>query len=200
MKREIEIIDNEDVFNGFFRVEKVRLRYERFDGTMSDVITRLNIDRGDSVAVLVHDTTDECIILTEQFRYATVEKGPGWILELPAGIVEPGECTEATARREVREEIGYAVDELTTIATFYVSPGGTSERLHVFYAAVSGNNKDSAGGGVVSEGEDIRVVRVPVQEAIEKTASGVIVDAKTIIAIQWLQLNQRISRSPDTTS
>ena len=92
MNKTVEIVDRREIFRKYvFRIEEVRLRHERYDGDMSTEITRLHLDRGDSVAALVHDTRQECVVLAEQFRFPTYDKGPGWILELPAGIVEEGD-------------------------------------------------------------------------------------------------------------
>lgn len=190
MDKSVEITSRSEVFRRYpFRIEEVRLRFNRFDGTMSDEITRLNLDRGDSVGALVHDTDSDTVLLAEQFRFSTYDKGPGWILELPAGMVEEGEEPQRTVLREVEEEIGYKAETTRHIGTVYLSPGGTSERMHIFYIAVSAKHKTSAGGGLASENEDIRLVRLVSSEAIEKVAKAEIVDAKTVIALQWMQLN-----------
>ncbi len=95
-----------------------------------------------------------------------------------------------TLRRELMEEIGYRVNSFRKIASFFVSPGGTSERIHLFYAAISPKDKIASGGGLVSEGEDVRMVTMGVKEALYKISTGDIVDAKTIIGLQWLQINR----------
>jgi ADP-ribose pyrophosphatase len=100
---------------------------------MSGEITRLNFERGDSVAAVVHRIDNDTVILTEQFRYPAYRKGPGWVLELPAGVF--AECSDedptTALRRELMEEIGYQVRRLQTIATFYSSVGGSTERVHL---------------------------------------------------------------------
>jgi nudix-type nucleoside diphosphatase (YffH/AdpP family) len=192
MEPTVQIIEKQEVFRRFvFRIEQVRLRHRRYDGTMSEEIIRLNLDRGDSVATLVHEIDRDCVIFTEQFRYPAYEKGPGWILEIPAGIVEPNEDPQESARREVLEEIGYSTGSLQPITTVYVSPGGSSERIHIFYVPVTQTDKLSNGGGVASEGEDIRIVRIPTIEAFKMVVDGEIVDAKTVLAMQWLRLERR---------
>lgn len=189
MKKNVEILDRREVFRKHvFRVEEVHLRHQRYDGRMSDEIIRLNLDRGDSAAALVHETTNDLVILTEQFRYPTYDKGPGWMLELPAGIVEHGEDPRETVKREILEEIGYTAEIREHIATVFVSPGGSSERIHIYYAPVAPADKTSAGGGVIAEGEDIRLVSLATQRALDKLGRGEIIDAKTVIALQWLQL------------
>ena len=128
--------------------------------------------------------------MVEQFRYPTFEKGPGWTLELPAGIIEPksGEAPEATVRRELIEEIGYEVKSLKRIYCFYPSPGGASETVYLFYAQTSKTSRIHIGGGDSAVGEYIRVVDVPVEKAFQKVDRQEIIDAKTIIGLQWLRL------------
>ncbi len=199
MDRKVEIIGKQEVFKKYvFRIEEAQLRHERYDGSLSDEITRLNLDRGDSVAGLVHDIAQNTIMLCEQFRYPTWDggRGPGWILELPAGILEPGEDPQDAIRREIMEEIGYSADRCDLIARPYLSPGGSSERIHIYYVPIGENAKTSEGGGVTSEGEDIRTIQMPVAEAMKKMQACEIVDAKTLIALQWLQSNPDLA-SPE---
>jgi nudix-type nucleoside diphosphatase (YffH/AdpP family) len=185
----VDIIEKQQIFKkAIFEIEATRLRHERFDGSMSDEIMRLNLERGDGVAAVVHNTDDDTIILIEQFRYSTYEKGPGWLIELPAGIVEAGEDPAATMIREIEEEIGFAVDAVEPISTFYLSPGGSSERIFLFYVAVSPDQDRGNGGGKDDEGEDIRRVVLPVTEALGKVKTGEIMDAKTLVGLQWLKL------------
>ena len=199
MTKRVKIISEAEVFRkAIFRIREARLQHERYDGQMSDEIVRLNLERGDSVAALVHDTSDDVFIMTEQFRYPTYEKGPGWIIEVPAGIIEEGEQAAETMQRELIEEIGYTVTSFHDIGLFYVSPGGTSERIHLFYAAVDGASHTSEGGGADEEHEDIRVIRPAVDDALAALNSGDVVDAKTIIALQWFALNRRSLDAEET--
>ncbi len=192
MKRRVTILEQTEVFKqAVFRIQAARLSYEKYDGTMSDEITRLSLERGDSVAAVVHVTQENLLIFTEQFRYPTVSKGPGWLLEIPAGMIDGNEMPEAAMRRELEEEIGYTVKKLHPIHTFYLSPGGTSERIHLFYAAVSLSDSTGSGGGIAGEGENIRIVGLSVQTALAKMAAGEIHDAKTLIGLLWLQANRQ---------
>ena len=189
-KKIVEVLSKINVFQkSIFRVEEVHLRHERYDGSMTQEFVRLNLDRGDSVAALLHNEEEDKVILTEQFRYPTYEKGPGWMIEIPAGIIdlEMHETPEVTIQREVIEEIGYSVQRLHHISTFYPSPGGSSERIYLFYSSVTPQDCIADGGGLIESGEDIRRLSVAVDDALAKVASGEIVDAKTVIALQWLQ-------------
>lgn len=191
MPKRVELIEKKEIFKKFiFTIEEAQLRHEKYDGTMSDTLTRLNLNRGDSVAAILHDTTDDTILFTEQFRYPTYSKGPGWLLEIVAGMIDGDEEPAIAMRREITEEVGYAVRTLHKINTFYLSPGGTSERIHLFYASVTKEDKVAVGGGVKYEGEDIRSVLLSTDEAMRKMANDEISDAKSLIALQWFQINR----------
>ena len=118
----------------------------------------------DSVAVLPHDPVNRAVLLCEQFRLPTVAHGPGWLLEIPAGILETGEDVEACARREMIEETGYSVYALDPIATVYLSPGGSSERIHIFRGGIALRADAADTAGIESEGEDIHAPRSPPAE------------------------------------
>jgi len=186
--KKVEIESQRYLLKDVFRVEEVFLRFEKFDGTMSDTIRRLNFDRGDSVAVLVYNLDTKKLLLLEQFRYPTYHKGPGWIIEPIAGIVDEGEPPEETARREAHEETGLTVEKVEFIASFYPSPGGCSEQNFLYYAEISGENaKYNEIGGLASENENIRTLELSLDEALEQVRKGEICDAKTIMGIYWLE-------------
>ncbi len=188
MNRIVQILQRRDVFKNFLRIQEVTFRHELFNGSMSAELTRLVLDRGNSVAMLLCDPDKKTILLCEQFRLPTYDQGPGWLLELPAGILEPDEKAEECARREAMEETGYSVKALRRIASVYLSPGGSSEQIHIFYGEVSMADRTGEGGGLLEEDEDIRLISMSMAEAIAKAESGEINDAKTLIGLQWLAL------------
>src|SRR5947209_11246658 len=160
----VEIKNKRLIFNDFFKIQEAVLRYLRFDGQMSRPVRRLVFERGDAVAAIIFNRDTQKVTFINQFRYPTYEKGPGWIIELVAGILEPNEKPEDAMRREMMEEIGYKSSNLTYIATFYVSPGGSSERIILYFAEVSNADKVSAGGGLASEEEDIQLIELSLPE------------------------------------
>lgn len=182
------IVENKRrLFDDFFKVDEVHVRYEQFDGHMSAPVRQLVFERGDSVAaILMHEETGG-VILIKQFRYPTYEKGPGWIIEAVAGKLEDDELPEEAIRREIVEEVGYAVTDLTHISTFYLSPGGASERIILFLARVSNTDKIAGGGGLETENEDIQTITFSFPELWAALESGQIVDAKTLVGILWLK-------------
>ena len=194
----VEILSNRRVFDGFFKVDEATLRYERFDGRMSDVVARLNLERGDSVAAIIVNIDTEHVILVSQFKFPTYAKGPGWLTEALAGTIEPGEDARGALVREAMEEAGYLVTNAEPIgAPFYVTPGGSSERINLWYVEVRNSDKRGPGRGAVSEGEDIRLVEFPVSEIDSLIEGGTIVDAKTLVGLMWLQRRRaRTQREP----
>lgn len=186
--KKVSIEKKRYLLNDFFKVEEAYLSFEQFDGHMSPVIRRLNLERGDSVSVLVFNQTTEKLILVSQFRYATYPKTDGWTIEAIAGMVDTGETPEQAAKREVDEETGLSIDTFEHIATFYPSPGGSSERIFLYYSEVSGDKaRYKETGGILSKGEDVKAVEITLPEALTKIKTGKIVDAKTIIGVYWLE-------------
>ena len=186
MTRPVVIHATKRLFDGLFKLDEVEVSFERFDGRMSRPVKRLSLERGDSVAVMGYNRESRRAIFVEQFKYPTYEHGPGWIMETVAGMAESEETPEAAIRREVLEEIGYEVDALEEIAAFYLSPGGSSERVLLYYAEVTAANKVAAGGGVPGEGEDIRTIELSREELQALLEAGGVQDAKTLVGIQWL--------------
>lgn len=198
----VKIIDLEEdySFGNMFRVNKARLRFRRFDGRMSEEITRINFERGDSVGVLLYNPDKDFILLTRQFRYPVyasldpdilVREGAkqAWSLEIVGGIIEPGDSAVETASKEIIEEANYAVlGDLHPIVTIYPSPGGTSERIYLFLGLVDYKEQLDEGGGLPSVGEDIQVERITFKDSMKMIDQGEILDAKTIIALQHLAL------------
>ncbi|HME05627.1 MAG TPA: NUDIX domain-containing protein [Bryobacteraceae bacterium] len=187
MPTQVEILARRRVFDGFFKIEEVDLRYERFDGGMTPPLKRLVFERGDSVAAMVYHRDQNKLLFLRQFRFPTYEKGPGWITEVVAGMREHGEPAADALKREILEESGYEVSSLEPIATFYVSPGGSSERITLFYVEVTSANKIASGGGLVEENEDIETIAYSPEELAQAVAAGAIQDAKTLIGILWFQ-------------
>lgn len=153
----------------------------------------------DAAAILLHDLDNEVVLLCEQFRAPAIKHGSGWLVELPAGMLDEGETAETCVRRETLEETGQIVGNPNRIATIYPSPGGSSERIHIFYGNVPLRQDLPDTAGITGEGEDIRIILMPVKEALARLRAGEFEDAKTVIALQWLEFQARLdegSRTP----
>jgi len=195
MTRKVKIISEVREYDDFFKVDRAILQYEKVDGEMSPTIERLNFNRGDAVAVLLYDRKKDSVLLVNQFRYpAYVNDGPGWLLEIAAGMIDEGRDAISVAKAELHEEMGYEVDDLKFICRFYLSPGGSSEKIWLYFADC--HRKVSSGGGKDSENEDIEVIEVPFMQALEMIRAEEICDAKTIVALQWLHI-ERLSKTVD---
>ncbi len=198
MRRKVELLGRSRVYEGFFKLDQARFRHELRDGTMSDEVSRLLFERGDSVAVLLYHRARDAVLLVEQFRYPAYARGEeGWLLEAVAGILEADTTPLQIARREAVEETGYDIEDLVYLQTFYVSPGSCTERIHLYLGYVDAGRQVGAGGGLPDEHEDISLVWLALPEALRMIDSGEIRDAKTIIALQWLALRKLQGTLPE---
>jgi len=185
------ILEREVSCQGFFRIERFRLEHQLFAGGWGAPLTRELFERGHAAAILPYDPRLDEVVLVEQFRIGALQAPGGpWLLEIVAGIIDPGEQAEQVVRREAVEEAGLTIGRAEFIIDFLVSPGGTSERVALYCGEVDAS---AAGGihGLEEEGEDIRVSRVPYAEAVAMLASGRLNSASIIIAMQWLMLNRQ---------
>lgn len=181
-----KIHNEETVFDNHYKIKKAEVSYDSFaSGKVSAI--RFAFERGDSVAILLYEKDTDSFLLTNQFRYPTTKHQKGWILEIPAGSLEVGETPEECVVREVEEELGYAIAQPKHLFTFYTSPGGSTERMFLFYAETHSEQKTTKGGGKPDEQEDIQLVRLPRVDLVRKLNE--FEDAKTIIAFQWFLLN-----------
>lgn len=179
-----------------FTIRETELRYRTYgadrtlSGKWSEPVALVNADRGDSVAAVIVDTSRDEIVLVEQFRAPTLGHGSGWLTELVAGMVGAGEDPEVAIRREIQEEIGYDVRALEKISTVYPSPGGSSERVILFYGEVDDSLRVGDGGGRADEAESIARRPVPLAGLPELLAGGTVQDAKTLAGLLWLHLKR----------
>lgn len=193
MTRKVEIRDRRTLYRGRYRVDEIIFDADRAAGPGRLLgVKREVFERGDSVAALIHDIDRDMIILTEQFRVATHDKGPGYIIEAMAGSLEEGEQPEACIRREMMEETGYRAGKLVALGHVYASPGSSSERLFLFYAPVrEADLVDPDASGVVGENEDVRRVELPRDTFLEKLEACGFEDAKLVMLGWWLRSRPR---------
>jgi ADP-ribose pyrophosphatase len=187
---DVEVIEREACFRGFYQLDRVRLRHRQFAGGMGPELSRELFVRHDAVCVLPYDPQRDVVVLIEQFRVGALDKSANpWLLELVAGLIDKDEEPEEVARREAQEEAGLNLSSLWPITQYYPSPGGSDERVHLFIGRC---DSEGAGGvhGLVEEGEDIRVHVWPLEDALDAMKDGRIDNAASIIALQWLALNR----------
>ncbi|MBL4798912.1 MAG: NUDIX domain-containing protein [Oleispira sp.] len=176
--------------DGFFKVDHYQIEHALFAGGRTATFSRELFERGEASAVLLYDPKKDLVILTEQYRIGAAldkQQASPWLLEVVAGMMEAGESAEDVARREAEEEAGCSLKELIPISSYWSSPGGTSEKVHLYCALI---DSTGLGGihGLEHEQEDILVRIVPFQTAFNGIESGEINNAATIIALQWLKL------------
>lgn len=186
-KRTVKLHTRQRLLEDFFVVDAVEVSYEREDGSLSGPVRLLCLERGDAVAAVLVDPVARRAVLVRQFRYPTLGRHRGWIEELVAGMVDEGESPEQAVRREILEETGLAVDRLERLYDFYVSPGGSTERVHLFYAETDLETRHGPGGGVATESEDIEVLEIPFESLWPRLDAGEFHDAKTLVGLQWLR-------------
>ncbi|WP_239023953.1 ADP-ribose diphosphatase [Paraglaciecola marina] len=188
---DVEIVKKESLFEGFFKMVKYDFKHKLYEGGWSKVIEREVFERGNAVAVLLYDPALEEFVMIEQFRIGALSNPQSpWLLEVVAGIIDPDETPENVCRREALEEAGVTIKKITPALNYLPSPGGCTERLHLFVGEVDASQ---AGGvhGLEYESEDILVHRVSVVDAMAWLEEGKIDNSATIIVLQWFAMNKQ---------
>lgn len=173
----MKIIKKEAIFKGHYQLNKLEIRSSKSGNTSISE----QFETPNSVGILVFDVNKQSVVLVKQFRIGPESN----LIEIVAGKIEGKDSDkENTVKREVMEEVGYKVNNIKLIHTFYTCPGPVTECMHLYYAEVS--ERISEGGGLNDENEEIEVCFLPLNEFLNQTFN----DAKTIIAQQWFKLNQ----------
>jgi nudix-type nucleoside diphosphatase (YffH/AdpP family) len=150
---------------------------------------RETFDRGNAATLLPYNLKQRTVVLVRQFRYPAYVNGyDDLLIEAAAGLLD-NESPEIRIRAEMEEETGYRLGEIRKIFEAFMSPGAVTEKLHFFVAEYQPDMRIGNGGGLASEGEDIEVLELPIDQALAMTGDGRIVDAKTIMLLQYAALN-----------
>ncbi|MCZ8022910.1 MAG: GDP-mannose pyrophosphatase NudK [Chryseotalea sp.] len=189
MNKNVKIISSEILSNNWYTLKKVTYEFPKKDGTTS-IQSREAYDRGNGATILLYNKEKKSVILTKQFRLPTFINGneSGMLIEACAGLLEK-ENAEECIRRETEEETGYQLKNVKKIFEAYMSPGSVTEILHFFIAEYTEEMKVTEGGGVAHEEENIEVLEFQIKDAINKIATGEIKDAKTVMLLQYIKLN-----------
>nr|WP_235855791.1 NUDIX domain-containing protein [Allomuricauda aequoris] len=181
MKREL-LSDN------WYTLEKVSFEYLRDDGVWEKQV-REAYDRGNGAVILLYNTQKNSVVLTRQFRMPTFLNGneDGMMVEACAGLLEKGNAEE-TIKMEVEEETGYKIEKVQKVFEAYMSPGSVTEILYFFIGQYEESMKISDGGGAEDETENIEVLELSFPEALNMMKKGEIQDAKTIMLLQYAQI------------
>jgi nudix-type nucleoside diphosphatase (YffH/AdpP family) len=164
--------------------------FRRADGSWQHQV-RESYDIGDGAAVLPFDRVAGSVLLIRQFRWPAFEHGyRDLVTEVIAGKLD-GDSPEACAVKEAREEAGVELSDLRQVFHCFMSPGAVKERLHLFVADYDSTRPRGAGAGILAEGEDIETLELSLEKALAMAAGGEIIDAKTILLLQWAALHLR---------
>lgn len=188
MINNVTILETKILSNNWYTLKKITYQYQKAHGPVQTQ-TREAYDRGNGATILLYNKEQKTVILTRQFRLPTFINGnsTGMLIEACAGLLDkdnPEDCI----RRETEEETGYKVGEVQKVFEAYMSPGSVTEILYFFIAEYSKSMKINEGGGVAHEEENIEVLEIPFGQAMNMVESGEIKDAKTIMLIQYLRL------------
>lgn len=187
--KDVEILDNEVCYSGFMQLNKLVLKHRLYRGGWSASLQREVVHRAPGVGVLLYDPDLDKVLMVEQFRIGCLEDGQGpWKLELVAGLIDKDETAEDVAIREAGEEADAVIDRVIPVCEYYHSPGSSSERLSIFCARIDARREEGV-YGLDHEHEDIRTVILSREEAEQAIRDGVIDNAMSIIALQWLNIN-----------
>ena len=182
----IRIVREETIADNFFPLKKLTYQQRYRDGSWHTE-TREIYDNASGAAILLHNPDKHTVLLIRQFRPAARLAGmDGFLLEVPAGMLDDTD-PEKRVRAELCEEAGFAVGPIRKVATLFASPGSLTEQVHYFIGEYNERDRTGAGGGKQEEGEDIEVVEMALDEAWRQVRAGGIVDAKTVILLQFLR-------------
>lgn len=187
--RQIQILNTEVLSNNWYTLRKITFRYQKRNGEW-ETQSREAYDRGNGATILLYNTLQKTVILTRQFRMPTFLNGneTGMLIEACAGLLEKDNA-EDCIRKETEEETGFKITHVKKVMEAYMSPGSVTEILHFFIAEYDRTMKVSDGGGMAHEQEEIEVLELEMEKALNMIASGEIRDAKTILLLQHLRLS-----------
>ena len=174
----------------WYVLKKTTFDFLRRDGTWQTQ-NRETYDRGNGAAILLYNREHGTVVLIRQFRFPAFVNGlaDGMLIEVCAGLLDQ-EDPEGCAKREAEEEAGFVVHNPRKVLEAYMSPGSVTEKVFFFVAEYERQHRVSSGGGDQTEGEDIEVLEIPIDRAMEMVAGGEILDGKTIMLLQYARLEK----------
>jgi GDP-mannose pyrophosphatase NudK len=188
MQNKVRNLQLEVLSNNWYTLRKATYEFQQLDGSWQQQ-SREAYDRGNGATILLYNVAQKTVILTRQFRLPTYLNGneSGMLIEACAGLLDTDQ-PEDCIRRETEEETGYVVHSVEKVFEAYMSPGSVTEILYFFIAAYTSEHKKNDGGGLSIEQENIEVLEIPFVEAIQMVKDGRIKDAKTIMLLQYIQI------------
>jgi GDP-mannose pyrophosphatase NudK len=189
----IKITKTEVLSNNWYVLRKITYEYLKKDGTW-ETQSREAYDRGNGATILLYNKEHKTVILTQQFRMPTYLNGneSGMMIEACAGLLDKDNAEECI-KRETEEETGYKISSVQKVFEVYMSPGSVTEIVHFFVAEYSKDMKVNDGGGLADEQENIEVLEIAFSKALEMIQTAAIKDAKTIMLLQYAQINNLLN-------
>ncbi|ANS42775.1 NUDIX domain-containing protein [Serratia inhibens] len=193
-KDRVRIVETQVLSDDWYLLKKTTFDFLRRDGVWQRQ-SRETYDRGDGATILLFNRQAQKVVLTRQFRFPVFVNGhDGMLIEAAAGLLDNA-SPEERIRAEAEEETGYRVQNVQKVFEAYMSPGSVTEKLHFFVGEYTAGNRVSEGGGVAAEGEDLEVIEMPLADALHAIRQGIIVDAKTIMLLQFVALNRTLENN-----
>jgi nudix-type nucleoside diphosphatase (YffH/AdpP family) len=175
--------------DNWYILRKYTFDFQRRDGKWQ-TLTREAYDRGNGATILLYNTERRTVVLTRQFRLpAFVNEHDGMLIETCAGLLDRDDPLTCI-RKETEEETGYRIENVRKVFEAFMSPGSVTERLYFFVGEYFSKDKVSEGGGVESDGEEIEVLEMTLDDALERVGRGEIMDGKTIMLLQYAKLHR----------
>ncbi|CAI0842520.1 GDP-mannose pyrophosphatase nudK [Serratia liquefaciens] len=189
----VRIVETRILSDDWYLLKKTTFDFLRRDGVWQRQ-SRETYDRGDGATILLFNRQRQKVVLTRQFRFPAFVNGhDGMLIEAAAGLLDNA-SPEERIRAEAEEETGYIVQNVQKVFEAYMSPGSVTEKLHFFVGEYQADERVSDGGGVEAEGEDLEVIELPLADALRAVRQGTIVDAKTIMLLQFVALNHTLEK------
>ena len=184
----VRVKDVRVLSNARYLLKSTTFDYRRTNGEWQTQ-TREVYDRGNGAALLPYNLANRTVVLVRQFRFPAFVNGyDDLLIEAAAGMLDNA-SPEQRIRAEAEEETGYQLHDVRKVFEAFMSPGAVTEKLHFFVAEYDASMRVSSGGGLADEGEDIEVLELVIDEALAMITDGRIVDAKTIMLLQYAALH-----------
>lgn len=188
----VKINSIKNLANDHYKLDKINFDYQTKNETWQNQ-SRECYDRGDGAAILLYNSIKKTVILTKQFRMPSYLNGnnDGMMIEVCAGLLDKDDPITCI-KKEAEEETGYKINEPKKVFELYSTPGAVTEKIHYFIAEYNNEMKISDGGGLEDETEEIEVLELSFSKVLAMILNGEICDAKTIILLQYAQINKLV--------
>lgn len=187
--KKVKNVSSKIISNFWGTLERINFDFT-FKNGKSVNLTHEVYGKSDGIAILLYNSKTQKVLLTKQFRMPVYVAGinNGYSIEVVGGAMDENETPEITTIRETQEEIGYKIEDIKKVTTAFLSPGILKEKVHLFIGEYSEEQNTKNGGGVSEENEEIEVLEIPFLKALQMVEAEEIIDARTIILIQYLKI------------